>query len=158
MIYLIRDVTKHDLQAAVIHGFKEKSRHRDPQTGEPRWKYTHKEAGIVIITDSTSTKEVTSFAIELELEEVGISPRRLTKLYSIQYREAKKRITAYPSIITSHTVLIVDKSASMKLSDMNGHKTRARGVYYSLAEEFVATQLDDIHSNTFGGKTSALLM
>ena len=40
----------------------------------------------------------------------------------------------------------------MKLSDMNGHKTRARGVYYSLAEEFVATQLDDIHSNTFGGK------
>ena len=34
-----RDITKHDLQAAVIHGFKEKSRHRDPQTGEPWWKY-----------------------------------------------------------------------------------------------------------------------
>ena len=141
-----KDITKGDLQAA-IHGDKEKSRHGDPQTGEPRWKYTHKEVGILFITDSTSTNEINSFAIELELEDVKISPRRL-----IQYREAKKRIAADPSIITSCTVLIIDKSASMKLSDTNGHKSRARGVYYSLAEEFVATQLDDIHSNTFGGK------
>ena len=55
-----------------------------------------------------------------------------------QHKEAVKRIQKDPRIITSHTALVVDMSASMKKSDMNGHKTRAKGVYYSLAEEFVA--------------------
>lgn len=138
-----RDITKRDLQAAVKYGKKEKG-FPNPRTREPRWKYTY--ADIVYITDSTSTREVTSWATEIEINEVEIPNRRL-----IQYREAKNRIDADPSIITSHTVLIVDKSASMKKSDMNGHKTRARGVYFSLAEEFVLSQLDSIDSNTFSG-------
>lgn len=128
-----RDILKRDLQSAVKYGIKEHG--HDSPSGEPRWKYTF--ADIVYITDSTSTIEVTSYAIEFPLEKKEIS-NRMTE----QYQEAKRRISSNPKIITSHHVFIVDMSASMRESDLNGHKSRYRAVYYSLAEEFILPQME----------------
>ena len=43
--------------------------------------------------------------------------------------------------ITSHTVLVVDQSGSMKKADVPGHRTRSRAVFYSIANEVVAAPL-----------------
>jgi hypothetical protein len=142
-----RDITKRDLQAAVKYGIKERG-HPCPKTREPRWKYTY--ADIVYITDSTSTKEVISWALEIPMTREAISDD-----YRYRLDEAKRRIAQNPLIITSHTVLVVDMSRSMAKSDMNGHRTRSRGVYYEIAEELLAAVLPRPGSGVFsGGSTS----
>ena len=135
-----RDITKRDLQAAIKYGDKVKQfRH-----GILRWKYTF--ADVVYITDETSTVEVTSYAVELPLAPVIISDRM-----SIQLEEARDRIRKNPKIITSHMVLIVDMSTSMSKADMNGHKSRARGVYYTIAEDVISVRLHDPEFGKIGG-------
>eukprot|EP01038_Epipyxis_sp_PR26KG_P011609 gene11609-15547_t len=134
-----RDISKKDLQAAVKYGTKERG-FPNPRTGEVRWKYTF--ADIVYITDATSTSEVTSWAVEIPLNEVVITPRM-----HLQIEEAQRRLHLSPSNITSHYIMVVDMSGSMKKSDMNGHRTRSRGVYYALAEEFIANHLPPLESN-----------
>ena len=52
-----RLIDKRDLKAAVKYGSRKVSRN---QRGELNWKYTF--ADIVYITDSTSTREITSWA------------------------------------------------------------------------------------------------
>lgn len=136
-----RDIAKRDLQAAVKYGIKERAG-CNPQTKEPRWKYTF--ADIVYITDETSTVEVTSWALELPMERKVISKRNLE-----QVQEARRRITENPGIITSHHVCLVDMSASMRKSDMNGHSSRFRAAYYSLAEEYIAKLIRS--NSTFSG-------
>ena len=140
-----RDITKRDLQAAVKYGTKEKG-FPHPQTRERRWKYTHND--VVYITDYTSTREITSWATEFPPEVID-----LPSAYNDQYLETKRRLKAYPKQITSHTVLVVDMSASMKKADMNGYKTRARGVYFNLAEEFVAARLHPVECGMIGINT-----
>lgn len=68
--------------------------------------------------------------------------------------EAKRRLEQDPRLITSHTVLVVDLSAIMRKSDMNGHRTRSRAVFYTLAEEFVASRLSSNISSMEGFGTS----
>lgn len=121
-----RDISKRDLASAVRYGTKEQTY---SHKGELRWKYTH--ADIVFITDYSSKVEVTAWALELPLQKVPIAP-----VISSQHREAKRRIASSPDIITSHHVFVVDMSASMRESDMNGHRTRFRAVYFALAEQF----------------------
>jgi Alpha-kinase family len=132
---LQRGIAIRDLQSAVKYGEKEKG--FPNKDGECRWKYTY--GDVVYITDVTSTNEITSWALELPLLKVEISDQ-----YKSSYSEAKSRIDADASIITSHTVLIVDMSASMNKSDMNGHRTRSRGAYFNIAEEMVAARLPKI--------------
>ena len=139
-----RDISIRDLQSAVKYGIKEIG--YPGRMGEKRFKYTY--ADVVYMTDGTSQKEITSWALELPLTKVIIPGR-----YNASYLEAKSRILDDASVITSHTVLIVDMSGSMNKSDMNGHKTRARGAYYNLAMEFVASRLHPISSPFFGGRS-----
>lgn len=42
---------------------------------------------------------------------------------------------------TSHTVVVVDASGSMRKNDVAGYATRTEAVYESLASEFIAPQL-----------------
>ena len=127
-----RNITKRDLQAAIKYGTKERTVH--PWTRERRWKYTY--ADVVYITDSTSTKEVTSYSVPLPLHEYPINQRLFE-----QIKEGKKRLAEGYVRPTSHTVLVVDQSGSMNKSDVPGHRTRSQGVFYSLANDFVAEQL-----------------
>ena len=129
-----RDIDKYDLEYCVKYGTREPG-FRDPKTGAPRWKYTF--AGVTFVTDETSTKEVTSWAEELPL----LPRKRLEARSQDQYEEMKRRLANVPKLATSHCVIVIDMLGSMKTSDIYGHKTRSRGVYYSLAEDFIAKTL-----------------
>ena len=139
---LERGITTRDLKSAVKYGIKEKG--FPDKNGVPRWRYTY--GDIVYITDATSTVEVTSWALEMPLARVTIAEK-----YLVRQREASHRVALDPRSITSHTVLLVDMSGSMNKSDMNGHRSRARGVYYNLAMEFIEARLHTLESGLFGG-------
>ncbi len=80
--------------------------------------------------------------MELPFESVELSPFVITT-----HEEAKKRVLDNPQIITSHTILIIDMSKSMSHSDMNGHRSRVRGTYYALANQFLKGSLFPLHQN-----------
>ncbi|CAN0444011.1 unnamed protein product [Ascophyllum nodosum] len=129
----LREIDRRDLQAAVKHGVKEPG-WPHPVTGAPRWKYTH--ANIVYITDETSTKEVTSYAEPIAIPRAGVTLEHVS-----QHEAAKERLRVDPSLCTSHTVIVVDQSGSMKTSDIFDFQNRSKAVWGMLALEFVATQI-----------------
>lgn len=125
-----RDIDVRDLKAAVKHGVKHPAQ-RDPSTGQRRWRYTY--ADVVYITDSTSKREITSWvapisvpAAKLTLKEIGDNER------------AKERLEKDPSSCTSHTVIVVDQSGSMRKTDVADFYDRSRAVFGMLALDFVA--------------------
>lgn len=128
----LRDIDKLDLQAAVKYGIKERGR-PDPATGMARWKYTY--ADIVYITDAFSTREITSYAVPIDI------PRpTLTAEHFQAYEAAKQCLEKDPSSCTSHTVIVVDQSGSMKTSDVFDFRNRSQAVFGMLALDFVAKQ------------------
>lgn len=122
-----RDLSKRDLQAAVKYGIQERGH-------SGRWKYTF--ADVVYVTDWTSTQEVTSYSLPLPLEKIHIHSMELNKI-----NEQTRRIRTGGAKITSHTVLVVDQSGSMKKADVPGHRTRSQAVFYNIANEVVAAPL-----------------
>jgi hypothetical protein len=100
----------------------------------------------VYITDESSTREITSWALPVPFQALEIS-----KSLAIQYVEAKRRLGNNNQIITSHAVFIVDMSGSMRKSDMIGHRSRYQGAYYAIAEEFLAPQLQRLDYNSLEG-------
>jgi hypothetical protein len=128
-----RDIDKRDLQAAIKYGSKEMTFCRSGhQKGDLRWKYTFAE--VVYITDKTSTNEITSWTFPLPLQKAPLDSKMIR-----QINEQKNRLAISP--ITSHTILIVDQSASMNSSDVSGHRSRSRGVFYNIANEIIAAPL-----------------
>lgn len=128
----LRGIDKIDLQAAVLHGTKEPG-WPHPATGARRWKYTH--ANIVYITDESSTQEITSYAEPVAIPRAGLS------LAHVRDNEAaKERLRLDPASCTSHTVLVVDQSASMKTCDIFDFRNRSMAVFGTLALDFVARQ------------------
>eukprot|EP01038_Epipyxis_sp_PR26KG_P010412 gene10412-13987_t len=140
-----RYISQQEFTAAVKYGKKEATC-KDPKTGRPRWKYIF--GPIVCITDETSSTEVTSWSSELPLTIATIPIAK-----EIQYQQMMSRLRKNPDIITSHHVMIVDKSGSMRKADINGHKSRYRSAYYTLAQDFVFTQLCDVNSKVFSANT-----
>lgn len=131
-----RLIEKRDLQAAVKHGIRTVS--RNPR-GELNYRYEFAE--VVFITDATSTKEVTSWAAPgagLDVALVDITPA-MEKAHA----EALCEVTSDPSKWTSHTVIVVDQSGSMRKTDVPGGATRSDAVWVTIALEFVAKQLDN---------------
>ena len=130
-----RAINKRDLQAAVKNGERKRQvlRLRDG-TFLIRWKYTF--ADVVYITDESSTHEITSWIVPLPLESVKVSLHD-----EHQYTAAKNRIAQNPEIITSHSLLVVDHSGSMKTADVSAHRCRANAVSYAVATEFIAKRL-----------------
>ncbi|CAM9860700.1 unnamed protein product [Scytosiphon promiscuus] len=128
----LRGIDKIDLQAAVLHGTKEPG-WPHPATGAARWKYTH--ANIVYITDESSTQEITSYAEPVTIPRAGLSLAHVR-----DHEAAKERLRIDPSSCTSHTVLVVDQSASMKTCDIFDFRNRSMAVFGMLAIDFVAKQ------------------
>ena len=123
-----REISVRDLQAAVKYGVKKK------QIGG-NYKIIYN--NIVYITDDTCTKEVTSYTlIQLPLEKVTLN-QQLER----QISEQQRRISSGEVDVTSHTVIIVDQSASMNNSDCFGNRSRSRGAYYTIASEMIAKPL-----------------
>lgn len=57
-----------------------------------------------------------------------------------EHCDAEERLRRQPSLCTSHTVIVVDHSASMKTSDVTDFENRAKAVFGMLAVDFVAKQ------------------
>lgn len=128
----LRGIDRRDFQAAIKYGKKEPG-WPHPVTKAPRWKYTW--ADIVYITDESSTREVTSYAEPIDI------PRPNLKYDDVADHVAvKTRLAEDPSLCTSHTVIVVDQSASMKNSDVFDFKDRSKAVFGMLALHFVAQQ------------------
>ena len=131
-----RSIEIRDLKSAVKNGKKKLQLRTINGKKIIRYKYTF--AHIVYITDETSTTEITSWFLPLQLNQVNISDND-----QLQYESAKLRINNDPDIITSHFVLVIDCSASMKNSDVMAHRSRADAVSYAVASEFIAKRLDN---------------
>ena len=130
-----RAIAKRDLQAAVKYGQKEmQTKVLDDGTVRIRYKYSF--ADIVYITDESSTHEVTSWVVPMPLDLFATTTHDTD-----QYNTAKNRIAEDPNSITSHSILVIDHSGSMKKADVEGHRCRAAAVSYSIATEFIAKRL-----------------
>ena len=153
-----RLIDKRDLQAAVRYGTRKKSYN---QRGILGWKYTY--ADIVYITDETSRHEITSWAIPgagLDVEKHGISANM-----RLAHASACQRISNDTASWTSHTVIVVDQSGSMRKTDVEGGATRSDAVWLTLAVDFVAKQIEakessdtDVVSIVAMGKTDTILV
>ena len=145
----LRDIGKRDLLKAVLYGVKEREtfeyvgmryvkirkRHsyeysnggiklfKDEYQGEElvRWKYTFQD--IVYITDADSRHEITSWVVPIEVHKVSESADDI-----FVHNKLAQRLRDDPSQCTSHTVLVIDQSGSMKTCDVADFKTRSHAV------------------------------
>lgn len=125
-----RNISKRDLQAAIKNGIKKR-------TGRG---YSYTFADVDYITDITSTKEITSWALSLPLEKFELNESEKQEIIA-----QKERVQSGKTKITSHTVLVIDQSSSMNLADVHGHRSRSRGAYYAIANEMIAVPLVKDH-------------
>ena len=138
-----REIQKIDLQRARKYGMKEENRFG-------RWKFTY--GGIVFITDSTCTKEITCFPSKdvsrgcsgskfatptlLERRAEAETPQALR-----EHKTMQMALKTNHAAWSSHSVFVVDMSGSMRSDDVNGARCRSDGVWMVLAREWVAREL-----------------
>lgn len=129
-----RLLEKRDLQAARKYGTCVESLN---QRGELNLKYTF--AGVVYITDPTGTREITSWAepgagLDVELVEISNDMQQ-------EHARACAALEADMRTWTSHTVIVVDQSGSMRNTDVAGGASRSDAVWLTLALDVIAKQL-----------------
>jgi hypothetical protein len=120
-----RDIRKRDLQAAVNHGTKS-------LVWNGRWKFEYD--GIIFITDKAMRREVTAYPAPLIMAEIDATTY-------LKHQQAKQVVDLKPEICTSHTVLVVDSSGSMKTHNIPLHRDRQVMAYSATALEYIAEQL-----------------
>ncbi|KAG1675173.1 hypothetical protein FOA52_003396 [Chlamydomonas sp. UWO 241] len=135
-----RKIGKHDLKAAVKYGYKERTY---GYKNELRWKYTF--SNIVYITDDASRIEITSFVLPISIEPVAV-----TAADKVLHERAAAKLRSKPGKCTSHVVLVIDQSGSMRTCDVTDHKTRSDAVFGCVALDLLGRQIDS------GACTSAL--
>jgi hypothetical protein len=131
-----RLISKLNLQAAVKHGKKELA---PPINGrnDHRLKFTF--ADVVYITDLSGKVEITSYAIPgagIDIEMVEVTPEMMEN-----HRKAVKQAKLDKTSWTSHSVIVVDQSGSMR-KFVEGGATRADAVWVNLTLDFIAKQLE----------------
>jgi hypothetical protein len=131
-----REIHKRDLQAAVKYGVREPAG-VCKRTGAPRWKYTF--AHVVFITDETSRLEITSWPLPgcgFDVPLVAVDAAT-----AAAHARAHAAVRARSSMWTSHTVIVVDQSGSMRKIDTEDSCTRSDAVWLTLACTWVSDQL-----------------
>ena len=139
-----RNIQKIDLQRARRYGMKEAGRNG-------RQKFTY--GGIVFIYCPYTNREVTSFpAPDISKDTSGtkcVPPILLKKRLDYEdehviriHKETRVKVIQKLTSWTSHSVLVVDMSGSMRRDDVNGAKCRSDGVWMALARDFVQQQLE----------------
>jgi len=93
--------------------------------------------GFVYIVNERTGEEVTSYAVPLQLDPVPETPALRQ-----QHQHAQTQIRRNLACWTSHTVMVVDTSGSMKAADVWGTRTRLGAVWVSIALDFVAHRLE----------------
>jgi len=139
---LERNIEKIDLQRARRYGMKEAARHG-------RVKYTY--GGICFIYDPETKSEVTSYqSSDVSMESSGTKVSKPIILsrkdeyddISILTNREMHKTTFKKKSWTSHSVLIVDMSGSMRRDDVNGARCRSDGVWMALARDYVKKPLE----------------
>jgi len=90
----------------------------------------------VFITDDTFATEITSYK-----QAVSIEPATITAKMRADHDESVRIIEDDLHLITSHSIIIVDQSGSMRAADVNGFRSRSHAAYGALALDYVAEQL-----------------
>ena len=136
-----RNISKVDLKNARRYGMQEEGNFG-------RKKYTY--GGVVFIYDEVKNQEVTSFKAPdfasaksgtLCAKPLHLERRELTKQEEEAYKVTARRMRQNKDVWTSHSVLVVDMSGSMRRDDVNGARCRADGVWIALARDFVQQQI-----------------
>jgi len=139
-----RDIQKIDLLRARRYGMEEMGRNG-------RIKYTY--GGVVFIYDPLCNREVTTFrSPDVALKSSGTKYARpviLPKMVAYEnetilqkHDELRILMLNKPDIWTSHSVLVVDMSGSMRRDDVSGAKCRSDGVWMALARDYVMKPLE----------------
>eukprot|EP00798_Chlamydomonas_sp_ICE-L_P022991 gene22991-30179_t len=115
-----RGIEKRELQEAVKYGRMERA--NPGRDGSIRWRYTHK--GVVYITDESSRHEVTSWRMDgaEDMHDPGLA-------------------FAGPNA-SSHVVVVIDCSGSMRTDDIPGYTSRTQAVYDTVAKDLVEKHLN----------------
>lgn len=114
-----RNISKLDLQSVKKYGTRVRTFGHNRR---PRWKYTF--ADTVYVTEDDGVTEVTSYILPLSLTKAVV-----TSQDGAMHDALVRKLQACPSIATSHTVVVVDQSASMLTCDVDNYKTRSDAVY-----------------------------
>ena len=133
-----RDIDKRDLQAAVKYGV---CKELPPRWNRRRRRYNTSRmytfANVCYITDETGTKEITSYVEPVQVDSVPI-----TGGMRLEHEKACLNIAQRPDTWTSHTVIVIDQSGSMKRHDIKDCRNRADAVWVCLCLDWIAPQLE----------------
>jgi len=132
-----RGIARLELQGAVKHGRKERA--HPGRDGADRWRFKHK--GVIYITDESCRHEITSWRLADDAAMRAAPPKPWGG-----------------SHFSSHTLLIVDSSGSMRRSDVPGYGSRTEAVYDTLLREFVQPQLELTRGGTVLGTAVVTLI
>ena len=127
----LRNISKYDLQSAIKYGVKSKAR---KVKGEQRWMFKY--GNITFITDDTCSKEVTSYRDPVSIQGAMITPKMQE-----DHDTVSQLIQESFHLITTHSIIIIDQSGSMRTSDVFGFRTRSEAAYGTLALDYIAEQL-----------------
>ncbi|CAB9502452.1 Myosin heavy chain kinase [Seminavis robusta] len=139
-----RNIQKIDLQRARRYGMAEPAK-------KGRIKYTY--GGVVFIYDPNRCYEITSFTsrdiASLESGTKCAQPIMLAKKTEYEtdvmrhaHAKIREKMLETRTKWTSHSVLVIDMSGSMRRDDVNGARCRSDGVWMILARDFVKRQLE----------------
>lgn len=132
-----------DLQRAKKYGLKER-------TYNGCYKYTY--GGVVFIYDHVRKREVTSYMSSdrassrsgtLFCKPVELEPKEIDVDMIHQHSAVRETMLKDKRKWTSHSVLVVDMSGSMRKDDVNGAKCRADGVWATLARDYIKIPLEN---------------
>ena len=127
----LRDISKHDLKTVIKYGTKTRGRFIN---GDQRWMFEY--GNTVVITDNSCTKEITSYNKAITIDRAVITQQMLDN-----HNEAVRILRDDPHLCTTHSIIIVDQSASMKTCDVNCFRSRSDASYGTLALDYIAEQL-----------------
>lgn len=77
---------------------------------------------------------------------MDVAKQPITHAKELTHRAACARLTASRASWTSHSVVVVDQSGSIRRTDVAGGATRSDAVWLTLALDFVAKQLESSES------------
>jgi hypothetical protein len=90
--------------------------------------------------DDKIQSEVTSYSVPFD-----IPLRTILSVDMEEHMKAKNQVELNgPNYCTSHSFLLVDKSGSMRDSDVVGARTRLAAVWHTLAQDFIQSRIDSI--------------
>ena len=124
-----RNISRREIQAAMKHGTKRP--HVDPN------KVIYEYRGQKHIISKIDKRLITTMDTSVKLTYRPVSQPEMQK-HESDLQQIHRSVEEW----NSHTVLVVDKSGSMRNSDVNGCRSRFSAVWLSIAQDFIGYRLD----------------